>query len=72
MYGQRITRQGEQPGGSYCSPSDPYFVPMHEMIYIFSKTSVKLEGDKENSDITPEEFIAFSNDIWSITGETKD
>lgn len=58
--------------GSYCSPRNPYTVSMYEILYVFSKGKMELEGIESNIDITPEEFIAYTNDIWSITGETRD
>jgi len=57
--------------GSFMSPSNPYVVQPYEFILVFSKGKRKLEGNKEDIDITRGEFIEFSNSFWYITPETK-
>ncbi len=56
--------------GSWKSPSSPYIVGPYEMILVFHKGSKVLDGKKENSDITSEEFIKFSYGMWKIMPET--
>ena len=43
--------------GSWKSPSNPHIVPSWEYVLVFSKNGDKLEGDKKEADITPDEFI---------------
>lgn len=52
--------------GSWRSPSNPVFRPLGEVIMVFSKEQSKLIGDKENSDITAEEFKEWTKNIWYI------
>ncbi len=55
--------------GSWKSPSNPHIVPSWEYVLVFSKENNKLEGDKENTDITDEEFMKFSDGFWNIPPE---
>jgi DNA modification methylase len=57
--------------GSWKSPSCPYLSYPFEFIEVFSKDSLKHDGDKENIDITKEEFIEYVNGHWSIAPETR-
>lgn len=57
--------------GSFCSPSNPYILPPYEFVLVFSKGSLKLEGDKDKIDITKEEFISWTNSLWNIKPETR-
>ena len=57
--------------GSWKSPSNPHIVPSWEYILIFSKDKPDLEGNKEDIDITPEEFMKFSDGFWYIPPETQ-
>ena len=41
------------------------------MILIFSKKSLKLEGDNTNADITKQEFLNCSDGYWNISPEKK-
>ncbi|MGI0080501.1 MAG: DNA-methyltransferase [Nitrososphaerales archaeon] len=56
--------------GSYKSPSNPHIVPSWEYVYVFHKNTPKLEGAKEDIDITAEEFQKFSDGFWHIQPET--
>ena len=56
--------------GSWRSPSNPSLVQPYEFVLVFSKSTKKHEGDKENIDITKEEFINNSNALWDIKPET--
>lgn len=55
--------------GSWQSPASPYLKYSWEFIEIFCKNSLKHEGDKENIDITAEEFKDFVYAKWSIAPE---
>jgi len=57
--------------GSWKSPSNPHIIPSWEYILIFSKSSNKLEGNKEDVDITTDEFKKYSDGFWHISPEKK-
>ena len=57
--------------GSWKSPSCPYLSYPFEFIEVFSKETLKHNGDKENIDITKDEFIEYVNGHWSIAPETR-
>lgn len=57
--------------GSFKSPSNPNILSPFEYILVFYKDSPKKEGDKSKIDITKEEFIEWTNGIWSIGCESK-
>jgi len=57
--------------GSWKSPSCPYLSYPFEFIEVFSKETLKHIGDKENIDISKEEFIEYVNGHWSIAPETR-
>lgn len=57
--------------GSWKSSSNPHIIPRVEYILVFSKNSFKLEGNKEDTDMTKEEFIKYTNGLWSITPESR-
>ena len=57
--------------GSWKSPSCPYLSYPFEFIEVFSKDTLKHPGNKEDIDITKDEFIKYVNGHWSIAPETK-
>lgn len=57
--------------GSWKSPHNPHMVPSWEYVLVFCKGSWTLEGNKEDSDITAEEFIKYSDAFWAIQPETR-
>ena len=57
--------------GSWKSPSNPHIVPRHEYILIFSKGEYKLEGSKNDVDITSEEFMEYTRSVWKFGTESK-
>ncbi len=57
--------------GSFRSPSNPHIIPSWEYVLVFSKERNKLDGKKQDADITSEEFVKFSNGMWHITPETR-
>ena len=56
--------------GSWLSASAPYVIAPVELIVILYKNQWK-KIDKKQSDITKEEFIAWTNGLWSFNGESK-
>jgi len=58
-------------GNSYLSCSNPIIRRNHEYILVFSKDTWKLKGDSELSDMTKEEFEAWTFSTWFIHPETK-
>src|SRR3989344_4450389 len=56
--------------GSWLSASAPYVIAPVELILILYKNQWK-KIDKKQSDITKEEFIAWTNGLWSFNGESK-
>ena len=57
--------------GSWRSPRNPHMVPSWEYVLVFCKGSWTLEGNKEDADISSEEFIKFSDAFWTIQPETR-
>lgn len=57
--------------GSYMSASTPIIRRNHEYLLIWSKGDWKLEGDSEQSDMTDEEFQAWTMSFWHIQPETR-
>lgn len=57
--------------GSWKSPRNPHIIPSWEYVLVFSKGSWTLEGNKQDADITGDEFINFSDGFWQITPETR-
>lgn len=58
-------------GNSYQSCSNPIIRRNHEYILIWSKGSYKLDGDKENCDLTDKEFQQWTMSMWFIQPETR-
>ena len=52
--------------GSWKSPSSPHIIPSWEYVMVFSKKEWRLNGNKENADIRPEEFEKYSDGFWQI------
>jgi len=57
--------------GSWKSPSSPYLKYTWEFLEIFSKGSLKKDGNSENIDITADEFKKWVVGRWSIAPERK-
>lgn len=55
--------------GSWKSPSAPYIKYSWEFIYVFCKNDLTHKGNKENIDITDEEFKQYTYGKWSIAPE---
>jgi site-specific DNA-methyltransferase (adenine-specific) len=56
--------------GSWCSPSAPYVIAPVEMIVVLYKKTWKKQKTGV-SDITKEEFIEWTNGIWTFPGESR-
>jgi len=57
--------------GSWKSPSNPHLVPRHEYIIIFSKGQYKLDGNRQDVDITAEQFMEYTRSVWNFGTESK-
>ncbi|MCI4345908.1 MAG: site-specific DNA-methyltransferase [Thermoplasmata archaeon] len=57
--------------GSWKSPANPHIVPSWEYVLVFSKGSWRLEGSRDQIDITGPEFQRFSDGFWEIPPETR-
>lgn len=57
--------------GSFQSPSNPNILPPFEYILVFYKDTPKKSGEKENIDIEKQEFIEWTNGMWTIAPESK-
>lgn len=56
--------------GSWLSASAPYVIAPVELIVVLYKKHWK-KLDKKDSDITKEEFIQWTNGLWTFNGESK-
>jgi len=57
--------------GSFKSPANPHIVPSWEYVLVFSKEKDRLDGNREDADITKQEFMDFSDGFWKISPETR-
>jgi len=58
--------------GSWMSASAPYVIAPVEMIVVMYKSQWKKDKRKERlNDITKEEFMAWTNGLWTFNGESK-
>ena len=57
--------------GSWKSPSNPYLKYTWEFIEVFCKGDMKKKGDRQNIDITEEQFKEWVVGRWSIAPEKK-
>lgn len=57
--------------GSWKSPSAPLIKLSWEYIEVFCKGDVKKTGEKENIDITREEFLKYINGMWEFHPENQ-
>lgn len=57
--------------GSWKSPSKPYLKYTWEYVEYFYKSNPKHEGEKENIDITGDEFKKWTTAKWSIAPENR-
>jgi len=59
--------------GSFMSPRRPYVLPSWEYVYVLQKGMFLENGEKEHKngkpDITPEEFVKFTDGFWKISPE---
>lgn len=57
--------------GSWMSASAPYVIAPVELIVILYKQQWKKTSGSRQSDITRDEFLAWTNGVWSFSGESK-
>jgi len=57
--------------GSWLSATAPYVIAPVEMIAVFYKKRWKKLSGSKKSDITKEEFINWTNGVWTFMGESK-
>lgn len=57
--------------GSFKSASAPYVIAPVELILILYKNEWKKTGGSKINDITKEEFISWTNGVWTFGGESK-
>ncbi len=57
--------------GSFASASAPYIIAPVELIVILYKKDWKKISGSRKSDISPEEFMQWTNGIWTFKGESK-
>ena len=57
--------------GSWASASAPYVIAPVELIVVLYKTSWKKMSGSRTSDIAKEEFMAWTNGLWTFNGEKK-
>jgi modification methylase len=55
--------------GSWRSPANPHVIPSWEYVLVFSKESMRLDGDKSMIDITSQQFQTISDGFWAIRPE---
>lgn len=57
--------------GSWMSPSAPYVIAPVEMVAVLYKKNWKKEGKGKEKDIERNEFMEWTNGVWTFQGESK-
>ena len=57
--------------GSYMSASAPYVIAPVELILVLYKDSWKNTGGSRKNDLTKQEFMDWTNGVWSFPGQSK-
>lgn len=57
--------------GSFKSASAPYVIAPVELVLVLYKTDWKKTGLSRENDITKEEFMQWTNGLWTFNGESK-
>jgi site-specific DNA-methyltransferase (adenine-specific) len=57
--------------GSYMSASAPYVIAPVELILVLYKTSWKKTSGSRQNDITKQEFMDWTNGVWTFNGQSK-
>ena len=57
--------------GSYMSASAPYVIAPVELILVLYKDSWKKTGKNRDNDITKQEFMDWTNGVWTFNGQSK-
>ena len=56
---------------SYMSASAPYVIAPVELIVVLDEDSVKKTDGSEKNDITKQEFMDWTNGVWTFPGQSK-
>ena len=56
--------------GSFCSASAPFIIAPVELIVVFYKENWKKTNGSKVSDIKKEDFMAWTNGLWTFNGES--
>ncbi|MFM8293227.1 MAG: DNA-methyltransferase [Microcystaceae cyanobacterium] len=57
--------------GSWLSASAPYVIAPVELIVVLYKEQWKKTGGTKENDLTKEEFVEWTNGLWTFNGESK-
>lgn len=57
--------------GSFMSASAPYVIAPVELILVLYKDSWKKTGENRKNDITKQEFMEWTNGVWTFNGQSK-
>jgi len=57
--------------GSFMSASAPYVIAPVELILVLYKDSWKKTGESRKNDITKQEFMDWTNGVWTFNGQSK-
>jgi site-specific DNA-methyltransferase (adenine-specific) len=57
--------------GSFMSASAPYVIAPVELILVLYKDSWKKTGESRKNDITKQEFMEWTNGVWTFQGQSK-
>ena len=57
--------------GSFMSASAPYVIAPVELILVLYKDSWKKTGNNRRNDITKQEFMNWTNGVWTFNGQSK-
>ena len=57
--------------GSWMSPSAPFVIAPVELIVVLYKSTWKKLASEKTSDISRDEFMAWTNGLWTFPGESK-
>jgi site-specific DNA-methyltransferase (adenine-specific) len=57
--------------GSWMNPSAPFVIAPVELVVVLYKGTWKKPASSKKSDITLDEFMAWTNGLWTFSGESK-
>lgn len=75
MRGEIIWQKAASAGastawGSWLSATNPTLRDVHEYILVFSKGSMRREGEGRESTVTRDEFLEYTKSVWSFSTES--